>query len=512
MRYKSWIYLLIVSFSLGACNDFLEESSQTEVRPSTVKDMEKLLEGEAYPSQNDGETLNWLTNYLTDDYACRDVPFSQAVEAENAANYRCRYAWETNMFDEAGFGAADNNCWYIPYERIKGANVILDYLDGIREGDERKKEHIRGEAYALRGYYYLMLTNFFGMPYNQGNPEEHKAVPLKLYSGVTTDFDELTRSSVAECYEQIERDLLEGTRLMREYQDARSVKPERMTYLTGYALLSRMYLYMADYDRALAYADSVLNARPELLDMKANTAIGVYFTTGSPEILWTIPQYVNLSTFIAKGHPFYPSDELLALYKEGSVGISMDLRGDYDYATWGGSTPMGSFFRKGNVTVQVEGVYVRHSFPADPIKGNFPSASEFYTGGIRVAEMYLTRAEVYCRRFVETGNSGDAQKALDDLNLLREHRFAAGYVAYTLTDFTSADELLDFCLRERRRELVGEANSRWFDLRRLGMPELRHHYVHPVSEVESDYVLPAGDTRYALPIPEEVWERNPNLR
>ena len=63
-----------------------------------------------------------------------------------------------------------------PYSRIKGCNVILEYMDQM-DGDEVKQEHLRGEAYFLRGFYYFYLTNFFGFPYNYGNPAENPAGP-----------------------------------------------------------------------------------------------------------------------------------------------------------------------------------------------------------------------------------------------------------------------------------------------------------------------------------------------
>ena len=66
------------------------------------------------------------------------------------------------MFDEGG-GGEDLSFWKIPYERIKGCYVVLEYVDGM-QGDEMRREHLKGEAYALRGFYYYMLVYFFGLP------------------------------------------------------------------------------------------------------------------------------------------------------------------------------------------------------------------------------------------------------------------------------------------------------------------------------------------------------------
>lgn len=412
------------------------------------------------------------------------------------------------MFDESGFETSDVSLWYVCYDKIKGCNVILDYLDDMKEGDEGRKEHIRGEAYALRGFYYLMLTNFFGMPYNYGNPEEHTAVPIKLYSGVTTDYDELRRASVADCYRQIERDLREGARLMYEHRESQSTKLTRLNYLAAYALLSRMHLYTEDYDSVLAYADSVLQYKDELLDLKANESVSVYYTKAPVEILWTMSQYLPLASVTGDPKPYLASDEFLGLYKADIEEEILDLRCAYTPALV--AMPLATWVRKGTKYLTLNGVTQRIPFPAVIIKGSYLN-NDVNTGGIRTAEMYLNRAEVYCRRYVVSGNVSDAQRAIDDLNELREHRFRAGYVNKELNDFATAEELLAFCLRERRRELCAEANHRWFDLRRLGMPELKHTYIDPEDGTKTEYVLFEKSPMYQLPIPEEVVRRNPSL-
>ena len=41
--------LLVTMISLSSCNDFLEESSQDEVIPSSIEDLDQLLAYEGYP-------------------------------------------------------------------------------------------------------------------------------------------------------------------------------------------------------------------------------------------------------------------------------------------------------------------------------------------------------------------------------------------------------------------------------------------------------------------------------
>ena len=510
---KSRLFIILMAGVALGCSDFLEETSQTEIRPSTVRDMEKILESEAYFSGEEGYIFNRGTDIFTDDVKSNvlDDGSSATVTKENQ---RYRFAWDRTMFDEVG-GGEDISFWSNPYERINRCNLVLEYINGM-DGDEVERNHIRGEAYTLRGFYYFMLVNFFGLPYNYGDPTRNPGVPVKLDSGVTDD--RLARNSVSECYEQIERDLLRGTAMMKANKDAQSIKLTRLNYLAGYALLSRMYLYMEDWEKAILYADSVLLVQSDLLDLKSTTTSCVYYSTSPDEILWAGQEaYTSNSNYsLGEVYPFTVSDELVSVYVRDNDGIT-DIRGDYNnvitiYYSESTITPV--FLKRGQLWDYVSASY-GNFWVAAVLKGNVVATvagttTNMYNGGVRTAEMYLNRAEAAIHRYIETNNQTYATAALADLNVLRRNRFEEGYVDKELSDFTTGEELLEFCLRERRRELCGEGNHRWFDLRRSGMPQINHVYVDN-NGYETIYTLQEEDPRYALPIPEEVLSRNSNL-
>lgn len=500
---RSKILILILTLGIFGCEDFLEEKSQSEVRPSTVKDMEKILEAEAYFGREEGTIFNRATDIFTDDIACNMVTNATMITQKMQERYR--FEWDRTMFDEGG-GGVDVSFWDLPYQRIKGCNVVLDYVEDM-DGDLVKREHIRGEAYALRGFYYMMLVNLFGMPYNHGDATKNPGVPLKLISGVSSE--RFRRNSVTECYVQIEKDLLRGAELMKANAEKQSVKLTRMNYLTAYALLSRMYLYMEDWDNALKYADLVLQERPDLLKLRDNLNAGVYSLTTPDEILWTgLEKEFNAVTGMR--YPYTVSDDLAGVYSRDADGV-IDIRGDYHRLDqWGTSTLACVYLKRGREWLN--GAY--QYWPAMALKGasvNISSSMSRYNGGIRTAEMYLNRAEAYIRKYMVSGNQAEASLALKDLNDLRESRFDEGYAEKEIASFANGEELLDFCLRERRRELCGESNHRWFDLRRLGMPRIVHVFLDNDNGNETRVTLEEKDARYALPIPEEVIRKNPNL-
>ena len=483
---KKIIHFAIILL-LAGCNDFLEEKSQSEVRPATILDMERLLLGDAY-FFDQGSLFNTSTDIFTDNQQCYRATRPDQEERKNTL--RWLFSWSSNMFDDGG-GGQNLSFWATPYERIKGCNVVLDYLDDMA-GNAKKREYLRGEALTLRGFYYLTLVNFFGLPYNMGDPKKNLGVPLKLVSGVSGDM--LPRHTVAQVYEQIEKDLSTGAKLMEKH-DIKHTDITRVNPLVAHGLLSRMYLYMENWDKALEQANLVIEQSPYLQNLSLDTITCVYdrslsFLNGiNPEVLWSSSGGYSGTT--STPEPFIVSDDLvnqfgLDMTEQDSLDIRADFTGDRFNAYLKQGSQSGSTWIAG-------------------IKKTYLSN----TGGLRVAELYLNRAEVYCRKYIKTGDAQQGQAALDDLNYLRKNRFMISRVDKALSDFKSAEEVLDFCLRERRRELCGEGNHRWFDIRRLGL-RVEHLFFYNEGG-ETTTILEANDRRYALPIPAKILETNTAL-
>ena len=484
---KIFIYALLFAAGMFAgCGDFLEEFSQDEVRPSTVTDMDKLIQGEAYHSNSQDQILR-LTTIFTDDIACNGND-AESTLLDRLQNDRWMFAWDKDMFDDAGPG---NNpvLWELPYKLIMGCNVILDYMDKVK-GDETMRNNIVGEAYALRGFYYLQLVNFFGKPYNVGDPAVNPGVPLKLTMDVTDDKER--RNTVAQVYAQIESDLLRGEKLMSENPYRKLYR--RLDHVAAQALLSRMYLYMEDWDKAVEYASKVIAAKPALFDLRTiagrdnvdgNELLGVYGENTPAEIIWARRgNEAAKGTYFVNFNAYGPSEDFIQSCTPQSNG-AMDLRL--------------KFFMLRRQTGPT--TYIFKTFMKD----------NYISDGIRVGEMYMNRAEAYVMKFIETGNDEFRRKALADINFLRLHRFnTTGSQPYEEIDIANGDALLEFYRAERRREMCGEGNHRWFDLRRWDQPELTHVFFVNKGE-ETTYTLPKEGSRYTLPIPEFARQRNPNL-
>ena len=499
--FYSW-FCSLCCLPFAGCSDFLEESSQDEVRPSTVEDLEQLLLGEGYLRTNDVVNyLELLTDNVENHYTWNDR--EQSVLAQGSPVFM----WEFDMFErmeEEGYAC---NTWGDLYSKIKGCNVVLDMLPQVT-GDEENKLNQRGQALALRASYYFMLVNMYALPYNAEGIDRETAlgVPLILESTVKDDFP--PRASLARVYEQIETDLLEAAELLDQYgQGNINLK---VTPLFPHMLLSRMYLYMEDWENAAAQASIVIEKNPQLRRLS-----DYYRLVEDP---WGL--FPPTMEYDSEGAAVYGNDSPELIYGYGSAGSGLShFYPTPDWITYPGSEPV---FAVSDELINSHDAndlrphYYYYEYltswlgTTDYLYGTKAggTSNESYSSakGMRVAEAYLNRAEANIRLFIETGNDELRVDALEDLNFLREHRYDS---PYTDIDIADGEELLALCLDERRKEFSFE-DHRWFDLRRLGMPELRHEISFSEGVVQ-EVILPQGSNRYVLPIPTKVLERNPSL-
>ena len=199
------LYLLCTS-----CHDFFKESSQDEIKPSSVEDLRGVMYKEAYPYQLATGTFLML---LTDEVQCNGL--SNDTYATVHQSGTPVFTFNPMMFDGIEVFPADVNAWKTYYEKIKGCNVIIDYVSEI-SGTEEEKNALVGQALFLRSFYYLKLATIYCQPYNAPGIDVNTAlgVPLILTMELTDDFPR--RVSLKALYEQIEKDLLTAATLLEE--------------------------------------------------------------------------------------------------------------------------------------------------------------------------------------------------------------------------------------------------------------------------------------------------------
>lgn len=445
------IGILSVTLASG-CSDFLEETSQDEVIPTTAEDYSELLLNYM------GYSGFWSAlNVLSDELRINDEYFYGDEDDSNAVGYRSIFTWQPDMWETEGVLATSG--YEETYAQIMGVNAVLDGIDDT-EGAQETKDYVKAEALGLRGFYYLFLVNMFGEPYNYN--KEAPGVPLKLTSALVENG--IARSTVEEVYEQIVEDLENSSELFSHHSKHRG--DYRINSTSVEILLSRTYLYMERWNDAISAATRAIESAEGLTDY---TTLPVDLTDSvltadeefrmasynHSEVEWLYSS-VNVST------TFAPSDSLLAYFK-------------------------GKEDRRENFWL----------FQSRVVKTN-PAGSE-PRNTIRISEAYLNRAEAY----VLSEQADKLTRALADLNELRRHRIV-GYEDVSITDET---ELLEEIRRERYVELFVDGH-RWFDLRRYGMPSIVHEFKSRTTAPWEIYVLREKDPLYTVPLPRVVFESN----
>ncbi len=477
---------LVSMLSFTGCSDFLDETSQDEIIPETVDDLSAVMYSEAYPYQFEG---NIYLRMLTDEVVCNGL--NMETYSTNYEYGRQIFNYNTTMFDGDYTIPSDANSWVMIYEKIMGCNVVNDYIDKI-DATETEKNAIKGQVLFLRGFYYLKLAIIYCQPYTREgyNPADVLGLPLVTTMNVTDDFP--VRSSLEDTYAQIEGDLKEAVSLLKaNYEQPNKF---RVGYLTAEAMLTRFYIFKNsedDLQSIIDYSNDVLSNASALTYLSSFESTfhddGIYNLDVSSEPLWVYGTstvtpseniYFPLNPYSVKA-PYSIAPELLALYDAN------DLRADCYFKI--GSTASGTYMLNTNKIGT--------------------TSSSYGDRGIRNAEVYLNRAEAYCRLFINTGNAEYRINALSDLNSLRETRYATG--TYEDEDITDGTELLNFCLEERRRELCMEEGLRWADIKRLNL-SVDHVFIDEDGN-EATYTLSSGDLLYALPIPYNVINRNSKL-
>lgn len=485
--------LFLAAFTATSCSDFLSEYSQDMIVAKSVNDLDEILLGDGYMSaiENSEGPKDVLPagffNILDDDINHSAGPQNgQTSKAWGTCTSKIfgYFAWQFRVGSNynASYFSNDNVTWTDMYSRINVMNVILDEItDMPRESDEDAATFLRvqGEAHFLRAWSYFTLVNLYGDAYSPETCEQKLGVPLKLTPYIEHDKDKDTqfqRASVKEVYDQIVKDLLLAEDFLTRSPQKSAHRLHRASLEAVDLLLSRVYLYMQEWENAEKKAEAVI-ASPNfsLTPLSAWTDGFTFLTSENPEVILSQGgNTLNTTTvFTGQAGDFCVTQELRDLYMEN------DRRANCFFGV--------------RDSIILANKYERSS-------AILPHISDAFT--LRLSEAYLNQAEACSMQ------SGKETKALQALNALRKERITE----YTNEQYTGG-ELVQQIRDERRKELCFEGH-RWFDLRRYAVCKVYPyskrivHVFHVCDDFgakyEQKFVLEENDPAYTFALPESV--------
>ena len=336
-------------------------------------------------------------------------------------------AYNTSMISTNSFAAAT---WSSAYNTINVTNNVLENISKVTSSAARKNS-VEGQALFLRASMYFELLKLYAKPFTDStSPATNLGVPLVLTAtkAPITDADYKARATVKAVYDQVIADLIKAESLMP------STNTKFATKWAAAAQLSRVYLMLGNYTEAAAAANRVIAGSGKTLTAEFRNN---WFT------------YINFGGVTPNEYVFY-------------IKVN-NQDGTNSFNTYYGA-PLGAFpGSAGRRDMRIQNAHLNIYETADLRRAFFTgtSGTSRYTlkhldrfgdvPVIRLAEMYLTRAEANFRQSTSVGAT-----PLADVNLIRKRAGLADLTAVTL----------DAILKERAAELALEGNN-LFESQRL---------------------------------------------
>jgi hypothetical protein len=366
--------------------------------------------------------------------------------------------------------------WAYAYYTINAVNNVLANLDGKTSLEVKQADidNLEAECLFLRAFCHFQLVNIYAQPYLKGANRSELGVPVMLKSTISSP----ARNTVGQVYDQVVADLLRAESLMSDKYQRKDVTDPKasVTKPAIQALLSRVYLYMGEWQKSADYATLVINNSnfnladtSQYVDMWSKSIADkdggeVIFEVYSSkkndswdDSGWTMLPYI---TSVDGSADVCATNDLYDLFEDGDIRKTLFKDNESDH-----------FFYK----------YPGKPGSVDPKENNIPV--------LRLAEMYLNRAEA-----IWNGAAIANVSAQTDLDAITNARGASQVSPGVETIFN-----------ERRRELAFEGHI-FFDYKRLGKSITRTDFR---ATQNKDVAFPGKI--WAMPIPKAECDANPNM-
>jgi len=327
-----------------------------------------------------------------------------------------------------------NNLWSAGYTTINNANTLIAGLaanPGVVT-EQKAKEYI-AEAKFLRALAYYSLVITYGQPYNK-DAGASKGLPLRLNAEAGPENNNLARSTVAEIYAQILKDLDEAEAALPQNYASNELNTTRAHTSTAIALKTRVYLSMNQWQKVI---DEAVKLVPQTQAPFSTTATAVKHVLQPGIAAIFSSDYTTLESIFSipmSTLDSYTGQSSIAYIYNTNLEYYMNPSGILGDAQWGTGDSRRTLLK--TVTGKQ---YLRKYAKPSPFLDYIPV--------IRYAEILLNYAEAAAK----TGNLVLAQNLLKAVH----QRSDASYVFPALAT-TTQQALVETIWKERRIELLGE--------------------------------------------------------
>lgn len=376
-----------------------------------------------------------------DDYQYNNIGGSNRASFYYDMNYQTASEFNTSTVS-----------WQSPYVVIGRANRIIAAAEGGKLSDaveaKAKIEQYAAESKVLRALAHFDLVRIYGKPYTE---DQGASLGVPLVTGVLESNAKPARSTVAEVYTQVVKDLTEA---ISSNALATETKPGYVSVWGAKAILSRVYLNMGDYANALSVAEDIIK--------------------NSGAALWTRDQYLkawdastpNESEFLFRLNVAGSDDNndlngIGNLQQRDGYKEMVATKKFVDMLTSDPKDVRNNMFLPATAPKEVE-AYGTNKVFLNKLRGQGGNLRNVtIVPIIRLSEVYLTAAECAFR-------NNDKTKAVEYLNELVKNRTTTKASLATVDNIT-----LERILIERRKELIGEG-QRYFDALRNNETIIRY--------------------------------------
>lgn len=510
---KLLVLILPLLFIFIGCDDFLDTVPDNRTEIDSHEKIKKLV-ANSYPRSSYAAILNSRIDFVSD---------KGAGYTENVNNTDGFYWRDTDETSQD----TPTSMWRACYFGVAQVNHALESLDKIEE-DESFAPYV-GEAKLIRSFSHFLLVNMFSKFYEIDGSNNSYGIPY-VTKPETVAIEEYHRGTVAETYEKIEQDLVEG---IKEIGRAKYAVPAyHFTIRAANAYAARFYLYKGEWDKVISHANNVFPETRNFIGEQPNQNVAAT----DPASIYAKN---NFQPWIEKYSVAAGSGDVRMDYTRASnpsnlLLTEMSSRMSRNANRWRYATKQSDLKSTlDRTTTNVTGGewayrvwYSGESYYVPKYAEHFVKSDITSTSGtiytifptFRNEEVLLNRAEAYA-------HTNNIEKAIADLNVFARQRirsydeekhviteasllklytaainssnhFMDKYNAYNSTGWDDLKKALILCILDFRRNEFMWEGLRYWDLLRYQIP-----VKHVTIDGRSNILYP-GDDRWVLQIPE----------